>query len=383
MIRKTFLPLVLTLVLPMAWANAQLASYSQDFESLDVMGETSLSDDGWLVYGNVFELGNFVYGYGPFIAPNSTFDSDTAGFRFSLLTTGEGDVAQGEVQLVTLSDYNNTDHANPDRTIESIFFREYTVDAADVGSTWVFQFDAANRDLVAPTTANGFIKTLDPNAGFFVTNYITADMSSIPQTWATYEVTIDIDESLVGQILQIGFDSICKEYEASGILYDNLVFRQPGGEPTVVVGETLTVMPGIQNAGGLPELEASDNLDLNIFRDPVSTAAVTQFVLSATSPTATPTTFEFTLEGNCIARPNVVQRIEFFNYITNAYEVVDERNANRTPNPDLTVVVTPTGDLSRFVDQTSRAIQTRVRYRADSPRAGFASNTDQAIWTIQ
>jgi hypothetical protein len=157
---------------------------------------------------------------------------------------------------------------------------------------------------------------------------------------------------------------------------------QPAGGDVVVAGESLTVMPGIQNAGGLAELEFSDNMDLNIFRDPVSTTAVTQFVLASTSPTATPTRFEFTLEGNCISRPNVVQRIEFFNYVSNSYEIVDERNANRSPNPDLTVVAAPGGDLSRFVEPTTLAIQTRIRYRADSARAGFASNTDQAVWTI-
>jgi hypothetical protein len=153
--------------------------------------------------------------------------------------------------------------------------------------------------------------------------------------------------------------------------------------PVIVVGETLTVAPGIVAGGGLPELEESDNMDLRAFRDPISINAVTQFVLTATSPTASPTTFDFTLEGNCVSRPNVVQRIELFNYFTRSFETVDERNANRTPNPDLTVTVSPGGDLSRFVDQATNEIQARVRYRADIARAGFASNTDQAVWTIE
>lgn len=156
---------------------------------------------------------------------------------------------------------------------------------------------------------------------------------------------------------------------------------QPTGD-TVVVGETLTVMPGIINSGGLPDLEDSDNVSLVLFRDPTSTAAVTQFVVTSTSPTATPSTFEFVLEGRCVSRPNVVQRVEFFNYVTGAFETVDEQNAVRMP-PDLSITVTPAGDLSRFVDQTTLEIQTRVRYRADSPRASFSSRTDQAIWMIQ
>jgi hypothetical protein len=152
--------------------------------------------------------------------------------------------------------------------------------------------------------------------------------------------------------------------------------------PVVVAGESLTVSPGIISSGGLGDLTDSDNVSLVIFRNPATTTAVTQFVLTSTSPTATPTSFEFKLEGRCVSRPNVVQRIEFFNYVTAAFEIVDERNAVRMP-PDLVVNVTPTGDLSRFVDPTTREIQTRVRYRADSPRASFSSRTDQAVWTIQ
>ncbi len=161
-----------------------------------------------------------------------------------------------------------------------------------------------------------------------------------------------------------------------------LAIRLDSG-PVVVVGETLSIQPGIQSSGDLPELETSDNMDLQLFRDPLSINAVTQFVVTATSPTASPTTFEFTLEGNVVSRPNVVQRIEFFNYVTGSYEIVDERNANRSPSPDLMVVVSGTGDLSRYVNQTTREIQTRIRYRADLARAGFGSNTDQAVWTIE
>jgi hypothetical protein len=166
------------------------------------------------------------------------------------------------------------------------------------------------------------------------------------------------------------------------IWFDNVQASLVGGEPTVVVGESLTVMPGIINSGGLEDLTDADNVSLVLFRDSTSTVPVTQFALSATSPTATPSVFEFDLEGRCVARPNVVQRVEFFNFVTNAFEIVDERNAVRMP-PDLAITIAPSGDLSRFVDPTTREIRTRVRYRADSPRAGFSSRTDQAIWRIQ
>lgn len=173
------------------------------------------------------------------------------------------------------------------------------------------------------------------------------------------------------------------ELPFDAMAFDNLkIVDTGGGAPVVVPGESLTVMPGSVNSGGLADLTDSDNVSLVIFRDPTSTAAVTQFVLTSTSPTASPTVFDFVLEGRCVSRPNVVQRVEFFNYVTNSFEVVDEQNAVRMP-PDLSITVMPTGDLSRFVDPSTREIQTRVRYRADSPRASFSSRTDQAIWMIQ
>ena len=156
------------------------------------------------------------------------------------------------------------------------------------------------------------------------------------------------------------------------------------GAGVVTVGpDTLDVAPGILNAGGIPELLESDNQKLAIFRDSGSVNAVCQFTIVGTSPTTSPTTFDFKLEGSCFSRGNVVQRLELFDYVLQQWETVDEQNANRSPNPDLAIVVSPGGDLSRFVDQTTNEIQARVRYRADVPRAQFAANTDQAVWCIE
>ena len=50
----------------------QISSYNEDFESLDITSTTCLGDAGWLVFGNVFDGGgNYLYGYGPFPAPNT------------------------------------------------------------------------------------------------------------------------------------------------------------------------------------------------------------------------------------------------------------------------------------------------------------------------
>ena len=86
----------------------------------------------------------------------------------------------------------------------------------------MFSFDAKLGNIEGASTAIGFIKTLDPAAGFTLTNFITVDMTSIPDTWNRYEVTLDLT-GLEGQILQVGFSNTASNYEGSGIFYDNVL----------------------------------------------------------------------------------------------------------------------------------------------------------------
>jgi len=198
-----------------------LNGYSSDFESYAAPAPGGLMGDGWLVFANVFGPNwAYWYGYGVFAAPND-------GAAFCAVATGQGGAAQGQQQLSVYSDYNNGDHANGAH-IEANVFQEQTVGAGDVGETWVFVFDAKLGNLVAPTTALAFIKTLDPNAGYAQTNYLTVDTSAIPATWGTYSISITIDPSLVGQILQFGFSSTASNYDPSGVFYDNVVFYATG-----------------------------------------------------------------------------------------------------------------------------------------------------------
>ena len=200
-----------------------LSPYTEDFESLNQSDPGALGAAGWLVYGNVFAPGGaYLYGYGVFPAPND-------GAAFCAIVSGEGGGAQGSQQLSVFSDYNNGDHANGN-IIEALVFQEQNIAAGDVGETWEFTFDAKMGNLEGSSTALAYIKTLDPNAGYATTNYITADMTSIPATWGTYSLQITIDASLDGQLLQIGFENQATNYEGSGVFYDNLDLR-----PTNVV----------------------------------------------------------------------------------------------------------------------------------------------------
>ena len=218
---RTAIAAAFLLALPTA-SFAALSTYTQNFESLNAASPSALSGNGWIVYGNVFTPANvYMYGYGTFPAPNNSGG-------FCAIATGQGGVDQGTNQFSIYSDYNNLDHANGN-LIESNTFREQTIVAGDVGSIWTFQFDAKHGNLTAPSTAWAFIKTLNPAAGYATTNFIRLDATNLSANWNTYRLSITIDPSLAGQILQIGFGNLATAYQSSGMFYDNLVWSRTDG----------------------------------------------------------------------------------------------------------------------------------------------------------
>ncbi len=244
---------------------APVATYSQNFESLNQLSSTALSADGWVVYGNVFNGGTlaYMYGYGPFPAPNG-------GSSFCDLDANQGGIDQGLQQLVVYSDYNNADHGNGN-IVEANVYREMVIGAADIGKTYTFAFDAKRGNIAGASIAKAFIKTLNPAAGYAMTNYITSDMTAIPDTWANYSLQITIAAGMTGQLLQIGFMNQATFYESSAIFYDNVDFREfiASGVPTAVMAgaELRQNYPNPFNPSTKIEftLERASNVDVTVF----------------------------------------------------------------------------------------------------------------------
>jgi hypothetical protein len=181
--RARLLPVLILalLCLAPAGARADLLAYGQSFETMTQTDPVALGGDGWLVYGNVFDPAmNYMYGYGPFPAPNGPPPA------FCALETGQGGASQGLLQLSVFSDYENADHANGN-WVESNVFQEQTIGAANVGQTWYFEFDAKMGNLGGATTAVAFIKTLAPPT-YALTNFITESKTAIPATWDRYSI---------------------------------------------------------------------------------------------------------------------------------------------------------------------------------------------------
>ena len=202
--------------------------YAQDFEALDANSATTLSDDGWVFFANVFDgSGVFKFPYGPFGAPNATVSpSDTF---ISAVVTGEGDAPQGDQQLSVFSDYNccqpNSGHLNGTDRVEINVFQEINpIPASFIGQNVVFSFDVKRGNIEGATTALAFITTLDPNTGFSQTNFVPFELTNITAVWSRASITLDLtDPALEGQILQVGFRNTAQNFEGSGIFYDNVL----------------------------------------------------------------------------------------------------------------------------------------------------------------
>ncbi|HKI83023.1 MAG TPA: hypothetical protein VKA63_01705, partial [Candidatus Krumholzibacteria bacterium] len=220
---------VTALLYPLAATAQPLASYTQNFESLVQSDLDALANDGWLVYGNVYDTDGttFKYGYGAFPAPNN-------GAAFCQIAIGEGGLEQGAQQLVVFNDYENTDHALG-YFIESNVFQEQPIGIENVGETWVFEFDAKLGNLEGLSTALAFIKTIDPGNGYETTNFISSDMTAIPSTWNHYSLSITIDAGLVGQLMQFGYSNTATLYQGSGVFYDNITFHLDNATGTTPV----------------------------------------------------------------------------------------------------------------------------------------------------
>ncbi len=193
-------------------ANAAI-DFQTDFH-LDTESETALSDEGWLVFGNVYQnwpdCDGYLYGYGPFAAPNG-------GGGFSSLAM-DGD----NVLLNVYSDYNNVDHANQACIEANVFQEVSSFDAGDAG-TYEFKFTTQippESGAVESVSTYGFVKLLDPNNNYSTDIFLTVDTATAGEKM----IEVTLDESAGGKILQWGFANVASDYLDSGRWYDDVSF---------------------------------------------------------------------------------------------------------------------------------------------------------------
>ena len=215
-----------------------LAPYSQDFDSIATgddsnpdLGSTLYDADPWRVFGNAFDSsGNFLFGYGPFFAPNIP---EGDGSAFSNVATGEP-TTSGDNYLNVFNDYNNALHSDGSgSTVSSLIFQERNVLPENVGEIWSFEFDYRSglvpfgiADGVADgSTAGAFVTVLQSSDGSF----LTIDRFAFDTTGATTDfqrgsIEIEIIEAHVGERLQFGFECAASNFGATGVFYDTISF---------------------------------------------------------------------------------------------------------------------------------------------------------------
>ena len=161
------------------------------------------------------------------------------------------------------------------------------------------------------------------------------------------------------------FDNILSSSSSYSQLNISSAFSAGGffSERKVSFPDSVTMTRGDYVSGDEASLAESDNVDFVIRRSGTDTRARTEFEVLGTSRTAIPPSFEVTLEGSVFARSTVIQTIELWDYVAGDWELVDTRNA--TNQVDSTATVAATGDLSRFVDQTTFLVEAAHSFPVD------------------
>ncbi len=120
----------------------------------------------------------------------------------------------------------------------------------------------------------------------------------------------------------------------------------------------LSVGPGLHLEGGVDRLFASDDsyvvTQLNLAAEETGYPITAE--LLATSPGLPPSSLRFELEARAEIE-GIGQTIELFDWSLNRFVAVDTRFASTS---DSTVIATPAGDVSRFVQARTRRIRARL-----------------------
>ncbi|MBA3726190.1 MAG: SBBP repeat-containing protein, partial [Armatimonadetes bacterium] len=144
---------------------------------------------------------------------------------------------------------------------------------------------------------------------------------------------------------------------------------------------SFTVFRGSVISGNLNSLLASDDHRL-VMRPGVvfsSQEPPIQLIVNATSPNATPSRLEFSVEAHCSVS-NIEQRIALYNFDTQAYETLSTSTAS-TSDWRTTVVVT--SNPERFIGPNLE-LRSRVAYKAQGPVFIYPwfARVDQVKWTL-
>lgn len=212
-----------------------------------------------------------------------------------------------------------------------------------------------------------------PVAGATVCLWKPNDVYTIAQSNTSGTATFDFTPNSVGTLNVTVSGHNYLPHEDSAQVVQGSVDLLPDG---------FTVVRGQLVSGGLSDLFYSDDLRLYVRNGATlnTSEPPVWLVITGTSLTVTPSALKFTLEAKVDIPGSITQKIELFNYVTQAYELVDTRNATTS---DSVAQVVLTGDLSRFVDASTKAMKAQLTWKPSGPLVSsvWVIGIDQSIWT--
>lgn len=215
-------------------ANAALA-YSENFES-PLLADMAPNTD----IGN-YKIGNIVNG-GAGWFPGTFGAPANYNTGYSAIVSGEGDVAQGAQQLSIFTDANGWSPftGGPGVTIQTFVSNDLGLITGDmVGNTYSFSFDGKLGNIVDSTMgaqAEVFVKVLKSSDFSYIelaNNKFDSD-TLLTTAWSGGSINLLVDAGMVGETLQIGFNTTATDWDASGVFYDNLEFAPAVPVPAAV-----------------------------------------------------------------------------------------------------------------------------------------------------
>jgi hypothetical protein len=148
-----------------------------------------------------------------------------------------------------------------------------------------------------------------------------------------------------------------------------------------VLPDSVSITRGSYVSGSISALATSDDVDLSLRRNVSDIQSRTEFVVTSFSPVANPAMIGFQLEGSVFARSTVIESVEYYNYVTDQWELVYSGPASEFSDGGIWSM-NAGEDLNRYVDQVTLSVEARIRYQSLNQRQNFASNTDQFMWWI-
>ncbi|MCW5935747.1 MAG: hypothetical protein KIT11_00375 [Fimbriimonadaceae bacterium] len=180
---------------------------------------------------------------------------------------------------------------------------------------------------------------------------------------------------------------------AYGIYNSNVVFTNCDGGATATrsarlivkdraLPSSITVRLGRQQSGNVNSIRARDTNYLVVCKFIVPNLVVppVQVEINGTAPGSSASALSFLIRGAMVNTGSFSQRLDMFNFVTNAFDVTDFRNDTWTTTFQE-VTLNATGSIGRYIG-AGNAVRARYQIRQTGPASVnlWCNRTDYAEW---